>query len=169
MTAVVVQAHPFDESYSAGLAEVATQALRSAGVDPLIVRLGQGGVLDGPMVEQARHLVFVYPTWWGTVPAMLFGPLTELLAPWVDGDAPGSTSPLRGVQRLTVITTYGGSRTINLLQGEAGRHFWKRTVVGLCAPGAEHDVLAFYDVVHANEDQLARFADRVRRALSASA
>ena len=133
------------------------------------MRLGQGGVLDRATVERAHHLVVVYPTWWGTVPAMLLGPLTDLLAPWVDGGEPGSTSPLRAVQRLTVITTHGGSRIINLLQGEAGRHFWKRTVVGLCAADADLEVLALYGIVDAGEARLARFVDRVRAVLSATA
>lgn len=154
---------------STALLEAAVEGLRRRAVEPTVVRLGHGDVLDASTVESAEHLVFVYPTWWGGVPAMLLGPLHDLLGPWVDGDEAGSTSPLRSVQRLSVVTSYGGSRLINLAQGEAARHFWKRTVIRLCAPGAIHEVLALYGIVNASESELGAFLDRVRSKLSASA
>ena len=53
MTTVVVQAHPFEESYNTAMLEAAIEGLRAAGVDPKVVRLNQGAKLDASTVESA--------------------------------------------------------------------------------------------------------------------
>ena len=70
--------------------------------------------------------------------------LATIVGSMVSGDP--ATSPLRSVQRLTVVTSHGSSKLVNVLQGEPGRQLWKRTVLGLCAPNAAFDWISLYKI-----------------------
>lgn len=146
MTILVVQAHPLDESYNAALLDAVAAGLRDAGEQNQVVRLSRGDALTAATFAGVTHAIFIYPTWFGALPAMLLAPLAEVLGPWVDGDQPPATGPLRAVDRLTVITSHGSSRLVNLMQGEPGRHFWKRTALPQCAPGATFTWKPLYKV-----------------------
>ena len=107
MRVVVVVAHPDPDSFTHAIASTAAAALSKAGHQTTVVDLygegfrvamskgewlayhGDRPILD-PMVErhaeiikQAEALVFVYPTWWSTMPAILKGWLERVLVPGV--------------------------------------------------------------------------------------
>merc|ERR1712061_35248 len=73
-------------------------------------------------------VVFVYPTWWFNLPAMLKGWLDRTLLPGPDGawdfpgpgDSIGLVPKLNNVTRIAGVTTYGASRSITLLAGDNG-------------------------------------------------
>ena len=161
MNTVVVQAHPLDDSYSVALLEATLKGLRAKAVEPSVIRISEGSVLDESAVRAAEHLVVVYPTWWGSTPAMLLGPLVDLLGPWVDDARELATSPLRTVQRLTVVTSHGSSRWVNQLQGEPGRRLWARTVLGLCADSASFEWVSLYKIDRLDLAARTQFLDHV--------
>lgn len=89
---LVILGHPTRDSLCGALAEAYVQAAMEAGSEVRLTRLGElefDPVLhDGyqhtqplePCLQSAqadvlwaRHLVFVYPTWWGAMPALLKG------------------------------------------------------------------------------------------------
>lgn len=144
MATLIVQAHPLEDSFSAALCDAAAAQAQSTDPATTTIRLGQGDHLDVDMFTGVTNLVMVYPTWWGSLPAMLLGSLETSLGPWIDGGAPLAKSPLRSVKQLTVITTHGSSRLVNRLQGEPGMQFWKRTVLGLCSKKAHFSWQALY-------------------------
>jgi putative NADPH-quinone reductase len=97
---LVLDAHPNPASLCAGLASACVEAATAAGAPVRRINLrdlkfdpnlhhGYGGdqelepdLLDAQAaIRDARHLVFVYPTWWGTFPALLKGFLDRALLP----------------------------------------------------------------------------------------
>jgi len=97
-TMLVVLGHPRHDSLCGALAEAYADGAREAGAQVQLLRLGEldfDPVLrsvkagDQPLepalvaaqqaIAQARHLVFAYPVWWGTMPALLKGFLDRVL------------------------------------------------------------------------------------------
>lgn len=153
MTTLVVQAHPLEDSFNAALLD----AVVAHAPDARVVRLGQGERWTSYACIDVTNLVVVYPTWWGSLPAMLLEALGDLIGPWVDGDQVAATSPLRTVESVTVVTTHGSSKLINVLQGEPGLQLWKHTVVPLCAPGASFRWQSLYKIDRCTASERADF------------
>jgi putative NADPH-quinone reductase len=146
--ALVVHAHPDPDSYSRALRDRAVAGLGRGGWHVDVVDLYASGfrpamsleerrayhgpepVLDPAVQEQvalvqrARALVFVYPTWWWGVPAVLKGWLERVLVPGVGFvfDARHHVRPgLTHVDRLVGISTYGARRAEMAFFNDAGR------------------------------------------------
>ena len=136
------------------------ETLERAGHDVRIVRLTQGESIDGAGVSGAEGLVFVYPTWWGGLPAPMLNWVQRELAAWIDGAADRATSPLRTVRHLVAVTTHGSSNWVNRLQGEPGRHLLRRSIARLCAPGTRLRWVALYGVDQSSPAEVAAFVDR---------
>lgn len=97
---VVILGHPDSDSYCAALAQTYVSSATKAGHNATLFVLGdmefdpilrQGYKQVQPLepdllalkaaIERAQHLVFVYPTWWGTMPALLKGMFDRLFVP----------------------------------------------------------------------------------------
>jgi putative NADPH-quinone reductase len=196
MRALVVHAHPSDESFSAALFAAATGALRAAGHDVATIDLHAEGFRavmsaderrayhsDQPILDPAvaRHaelvrwadtLVFVYPTWWMGVPAVLKGWLERVLVPGVafhlDGRTHRVTSELRHVRRIIGITTYGASWPAVKLYHDAGRRTLLRALAMLCRRPCRRTWVALYRVGTTSPAERAAFIERVERRLRSS-
>lgn len=146
MSTLVLQSHPLEDSYNVALLDKVVELAPQARV----LRLAQGDRLTPYACIGVSRLIAVYPTWWGSLPAHMLAAVQELLSPWVDGYEQAATSPLRSVTSLTVVTSHGSSKLINVLQGEPGLHLWKRTVLPLCAPGATFSWQSLYKIDRAS-------------------
>ena len=68
-----------------------------------------------PVSEQVEHLkwaeavVFIYPTWWYGLPAMLKGWLERVLVPGFAFPERGSVPKLKHITRVIVLTTCGAT------------------------------------------------------------
>lgn len=170
---LVVYCHPYPDSLIgaardrvlAGLAaaehEVRVLDLYAEGFDPAFSAWEREHHHDSPDTKPAitahvdalrwcERLVLVYPTWWSAQPAMLKGWIDRV---WIDGVAwhlpPGANriEPLlRNIRRITVVTTHGSSRLVNLAQGDAGRHLVQRSLRFLCSRTTRVTWLALYGV-----------------------
>lgn len=97
---LVILGHPRRDSYNAGLAESYVQGARAAGADVEYLRVADLSFdlhvqVPAPqdqfeevdirearrLVKWADHLVFVYPTWWGSMPALLKGFIDRVFVP----------------------------------------------------------------------------------------
>ena len=97
---LVVLGHPSGNSLCAALAQSYAQAARQAGHDVRELHLGEmnfdlslrhGYQRDLPLepvlaaaqqdIEWAQHICWVYPVWWGSIPALLKGFLDRVLLP----------------------------------------------------------------------------------------
>ena len=167
METTVVHYHPVDTSYSAALRRAVCESLEGRGVNYRLVELERGETADRARLAATEHLIVVYPTWWGGLPARLLDWLQTTLGPDIDGPPPAdSASALARVRRLTVVATHGSGRLKNTVQGEPGRKLWERTVMALCPPGAAFEWVALYDLDRLDRAGLERFVEKVRAAVA---
>lgn len=140
----MVQAHPAENSFNRAIFDEVLAALKQRQRAVATVHISAGDELTSNELGSIEHLIAIYPTWYGSLPAVFLEAMAKLVGPWVDGDEPVETSPLHQVQKLKVICTHGSSKLVNVLQGEPGMQLWKRTVLPLCAPGAAFGWKALY-------------------------
>ncbi len=143
---MVLQAHPLDDSYNMAVLGAVTAPLGGIGAGYALHRFYPDGHPPAELLSRCEHLIVVAPTWWGAMPAIVLEWIQHELGPWIDAGASRSTSPLRSVDRLSIVTSHGSSKLVNMLQGEPGRHLWKRSVLPLCAPDATFDWIALYKI-----------------------
>ena len=156
MRALVVIAHPCTDSFSHAAAARAVEGLTAAGHQVDTIDLYAEGyraamsyeermayesgdpILD-PQVEEhvallqaAQILVFVYPTWWSSMPAILKGWLERTMVPGVGfrfDEKSGKVKPgLKHVKRIVGISTYGSPRPAVWLVNDNGRRTLMRTL-----------------------------------------
>jgi len=148
MRAVVVLCHPAEHGFTRSAGAAAVRGLRRAGHEVVVLDLygmgfqpamsaaeyhayhGDKPVID-PLVaesvsaiQQAEMLVFAYPTWWSSVPAMLKGWLEKTMVPgvaFVFNDANKVRPGLRNVRRIVGITSYGSRRMYVKAVNDNGR------------------------------------------------
>jgi NAD(P)H dehydrogenase (quinone) len=181
MRMLLVHAHPSPDSCNAALCRRAVEALLDGGhvIDLLDLHASGFGAAGADVLADHRRrvaaadgLVFVHPTWWGGQPAILKRWFDEVLCEGVAHrlDARGRRrSLLRHIRVLVVVTTYGSSRWVNLLEGEPGRLTVRRGLRGLLSWRARSRWLACYRMDTAGDEVRRRFLDRVGRELAAIA
>ena len=150
---LLVVAHPDAGSFTHACAAAAVSGLDAAGhhVDVLdLCALGVNAAMsaaeravyetDSPLIDpmlvdhadlvrRADALVFAYPTWWSSLPAVLKGWLDRVMAPGVAFvfDERRIVSPgLRHVRHIVGLTTYGSPRVYVRLVNDNGRRILTR-------------------------------------------
>ncbi|MGE7418744.1 NAD(P)H-dependent oxidoreductase, partial [Methylobacterium tarhaniae] len=120
-------------------------------------------------LRNAEALVFVYPTWWFGMPAMLKGWIDRI---WLPGIAfrlggPNVLQPLlTHIRSITVVTTYGSPRWLLWLVGWPDWRLFRRGIRTLCAPRCRLNWLALTNMDGCTLDARQRFIARVRRRLA---
>ena len=192
MEVVVVLAHPNDDSWNHEIASCACDALRRAGHLVHLLDLYALGftaamtederrayhtsvpVLDpmvadhAALVRAADALVFIYPTWWSAMPAILKGWLERVLVPGVAFrfDERGKVRPgLKNVRQLVGISTYGSPWTYVKVMNDNGRRTLLRTVRLNTGLRTRTKWFGFYRSDTANADDRQRFLERVERGM----
>ena len=194
MQALVVVAHPCDDSFTHAAAERAVAGLRDGGHAVEVVDLyaigfrvamstaereayeGETPLIDEHTREHARLvgwadcLVFVYPTWWSGQPAMLKGWLERVMVPgvaFVFDERNGKVRPgLRRVRRLVGITSYGSSRSVVKIINDNGRRTIMRALRMACGLRTRTTWLGLYGIDTANESRRKQFLDRVETTMA---
>ncbi len=99
-------------------------------------------------IKWADMLVFVYPTWWFGLPAMLKGWLDRVWVPHETFILPaedGRIEPaMTHIKKIACITTCGASWWVSKLVGEPGRRTILRGIKALCDPKCRTLYLAHY-------------------------
>ncbi len=189
MRVLLVSCHPRSDSFTGYLADRARNGLVRAGHEVTHLDLYAAGfraamsreerqayhgdqpVLD-PMVAEhiealraAETLVFVYPTWWAGLPAMLKGWLERVMVPGVGfrfDEKTGKARPnLTTVRRVVGISTYGSPRWYVKLIQDNGRRTLMRALRLSCGLPTRGDWHAFYAIDSSTEEERIAFADRV--------
>jgi putative NADPH-quinone reductase len=134
MNALVVYCHPVEGSFCSAMRDAAVTGLRSAGHEVNVIDLAaeqfnpvmstsewntyrQGnGVIpaglerDVSLVKSAEIIVFVYPTWWGGLPAQLKGWLERVMLPgtaFVFNENNKVRPGLTNIRRIHIASTFG--------------------------------------------------------------
>ena len=192
--AAVIVAHPCADSLTHALAERARTGLTAAGHDVTTVdlyALGFGAAMtptereryhgDDPIVDplvaeqaelvtSAEALVFVYPTWWSGLPAILKGWLERVMVPgvgFVFDERTGKVRPGLGqVRHIVGVSTYGSPRVSVGLVNDNGRRTLTRALRMSCGIRARPHWHGLYGVDTATPDRIEEFAASVERAMT---
>jgi NAD(P)H dehydrogenase (quinone) len=188
MRFLVLYAHPVADSFGAavhravldGLAEAGHQIddcdLYAENFQPVLTEderrayhnVGANIATVLPYAERllrAEGVVFVYPTWWYGMPAMLRGYIDRVWLPGVAFELiNGRTRPLlQQLQRYAVVTTYGSPWWLNkFIVADPNRHAMMRGMRLLASRHARTLWLAIYGMDDASEAKRRRFLERVR-------
>lgn len=192
MKILVVYCHPRADSYAAALRDAVctTLAARGHAVDLLdlyaegfrpVMDADERGRYNDPAVNRqgiedqierllrAEALVFVYPTWWYGMPAMLKGWFDRVWAPGVVFDINGGVIRplLTGVRHVAAVTTMGAPWWFAWFMGHPGRMFLSRGVRAVCGRGCRFTWLAHDRMDSSTPETRARFLAKVRRTFEA--
>ncbi len=180
---LVILAHPRKESLCGGLARRYADAAREAGgrvrsldladlpFDPV---LHEGylrpqeweATLDAAWMDVtwAQHLVFVYPNWWGTFPALLKGFFDRVFLPGkafkYRPDSPMWDKLLTGRSARVLVTMDSPPWYYRFLIGAPGDKQIKRSVLGFCGIAPVH-ISHFGSVRNSTAEQRGRWLDKV--------
>lgn len=194
MRALVVLAHPNPDSFAHELARRAHAGLIAGGHEAVLVDLhaigftaamsaaereayhGTEPILDplvrthAELVTSVDTLVFVYPTWWSGLPAMLKGWLERVMVPGVGfrfDERSGKVRPgLTNVRRIMGISTYGSPRWYVRLINDNGRRTLMRALRLSTGLRTTRTWMALYAIDTTSEAQRIEFAARVERTMS---
>lgn len=193
MRALVVYCHPRPESFTAAVRDTVLEQLRAAGAeirlsdlyargfDPALSNAEHAGYLDCPAnrapveqdcqdLEWADTLIFIYPTWWYGLPAVLKGWLDRTLLPDVAFHMPkaeGETISrgLTNITRLGVFTTCGASRLLTWFVGAPGKRTLLRGLGLTCAPRVRKAFTAHYLMDSSTPQSRAKHLERVAKVI----
>ncbi|MEM9708153.1 MAG: NAD(P)H-dependent oxidoreductase [Pseudomonadota bacterium] len=193
MRALLIYCHPRPESFTAAIRDLVAEKLDAAGAEVRILDLYRRGfdpvltaaeletyeneaINTAPVAEDVAHLrwcdtlIFVYPTWWYGLPALLKGWLDRVLVPGVAFFMPNQENStirpgLSHIRRLAVFTTCGASFWLTRYVGAPGKRTLLRGVGVLCAPHCRKAFAAHYLMDSSSpatrEKHLARVAKRM--------
>ena len=193
MNALVILAHPCRDSFNHAVAAAVERGLTSAGhVVERIDLYAEGFVAamsldehrayhsDEPVVDghvrdhvdrllAADTLVFVYPTWWSGLPAVLHGWLQRVMVQGVafDFDEQGKVTPgLTNVRRIVGVSTYGSPRWYVKGVNDNGRRVLTRALRMSCGWRTRCGWLALYSMDTTTDDDRRRFLTRVEQQMA---
>lgn len=192
MHVVVVIAHPDPNSFSHAIASTARAALEEGGHGVTLLDLyaedfrtamsrdertayhSDRPILDpvverhAAIVKRADALVFIFPTWWSTMPAILKGWLERVMVPGVGFVFDERHHVRRGlthVHRVVGISTYGSPWLYVKLLRDNGRRTVLRALRLNTAVVTRRSWLGLYKMDTRTVEQRAAFLRRVDRKL----
>ena len=192
--AAVVLAHPRADSYAHALAQRAVDGLQAAGHRVDVIDLyadgfraamseaereayhGDQPILD-PLVQTSADLVrsvdaliFIYPTWWSGLPAILKGWMERVMVPGVGftfEERTGKVRPgLTNVRHLIGISTYGSPKSIVRVVNDNGRRTIMRALRLSCGFGVRTRWHGLYAIDTSTVVQRAEFAAHIERSMT---
>ncbi|TIW45597.1 MAG: NAD(P)H-dependent oxidoreductase [Mesorhizobium sp.] len=192
MRVLVVYCHPVPESFCASIRDSAIEVLKARGWEVRLLDLyaenfdpvmgcgerrsynehaPQDPALK-PHIENlnwAQAILFIYPTWWYGLPAMLKGWLDRVWATDVAFRLLAGNrriqSLMRHVTKIGVITTCGAPTWWSVVVGQPGRRTILRGMRALCATRCRTFFLAHYLMDSSTPRTRAAFLEKVRTKL----
>jgi len=193
MRFLVVYCHPVPESFCAAVRDAAIEAIKAKGGEVRLIDLygerfdpvmqsdehrtyNDRAPVDPALASHIEHLrwaeavLFVYPTWWYGLPAMLKGWFDRVWAKDIAFglEEGGRITPLMThIQKLGIVTTCGAPRWWLFLMGHPGRKTILRGIRALCARRCKTLFLAHYLMDASTPQTRAAFLGEVRRRVKA--
>lgn len=181
----VILGHPDSTSLCGAIADRYAAAARAAGHQVRLFRLGEAEFdpvlrhgyqrrqeLEPALVEireaisWAQHLVFVYPIWWGSIPALLKGMFDRLFLPGYAfkyrKDSPWWDRLLTGRSAHAIVTMDTPPWYYRLIYTMPGHHQMKKTILEFCGIKPVR-ITSFGPVRQASEARMAQWLQRVER------
>ncbi len=192
MKILLVYSHPVAESFNAAIRDTAFESLKKSGHEVKLLDLyaedfnpvmhaqerrdyhtrdlNEAPVRDHiELLRWAEGLLFVYPTWWYGLPAMLKGWLDRVWVPHVTFSMPEDNTPIRPlmthIRFLGAVTTCGAPWWWSKLVGEPGRRTIFRGIGALCAKRCRKFWLAHYKMDASTDASRTRFLNELESKL----
>lgn len=193
MKTLVIYCNPNPNSYCAALRDAAVRGLVAAGHEVNVVDLyaenftpvispaehrayiDKSPIIDDTVARYAAYLresevlVFVYPTWWATLPAMLKGWIERVFVPGIGFgfDSRGKTEPgLRHIKRIVGVSTYGSPRLYVRAINDGGRRAIRRSLRAATGARIRTNWFPFYGIDGASHDDRAAFLVNLERRMT---
>lgn len=155
MNIAVINGHPDPESFCASLAEAYIKGATTRGASVRTIDLSkikfdpnlkygyrqrmelEQDLLDAQeIIRWADHLVFVYPIWWGTVPAVMKGFFDRVFLPgFAYKSRPNSITIdklLQGKSARLIVTMDAPSWYNRFVYRQAGHNMMKHAILNFC-------------------------------------
>ena len=189
----VIHCHPLTDSYNHALFQtivgtlrhrhevIATDLYRER-FSPAMTEDERRSYYQGPyadaeislLVGQLRRVdgvIFCFPHWWFSMPAMLKGYFDRVWAPGTafahDLDRGRITPLLTHIRLFGVVTSYGSPWWLTrLVMQDPGRKVMMRALKPMCGSGVRSFYLAHYDMDRSTPSSRQAFTDRVRTRIS---
>ena len=193
MKVLVVLAHPNPDSFSHAIVDKASATLAECGHSVSVIDLYAIGyspamtraelaayptstpAIDPMVVEHTRLLqecttsVFVYPTWWSSMPAILKGWIDRTMLPGVAFSVHPETLKLQpgltNVRRLIGISTFGGPRLASLVARDNGSKIVTRSLRAICHRRCRTTWLRMFNIDASTTAERQKFLQRVERTM----
>jgi len=192
MRVLVIFAHPLGDSYAATLRDTVVAALKTGGhtvdlcdlyqenFDPILSAQERRDYENTSKntrpvsrqverLRQAEGIIFVFPSWWYGMPAILKGYFDRVWLPGVAFDfGPQAIRPLlKSIRMFGVVTTTGAPEWFTrIYMGNPSRKVLMRGLARLVAPRAERFWLALYGMENATDAKRTAFIEQVRKRIS---
>lgn len=193
MRAVVVYCHPVEGSFCSSLRDAALRGLHTAGHDVTLIDVAADN-FNPVMSEDEWHLyfqtenhipvdvqsyvaairdaeiiVFVYPTWWSSVPAQLKGWLERVLVPGVGftfTDKNGLRPGLQKLKHIVVVTTFGSPRLYVRFINDNGSRLFHRSLRAASPRLVRRHRLVHYKMDKSTPESRHAFQQRIEKKLA---
>lgn len=194
MKALVVIAHPLEDSLCQHLASKAVESLELQGYQVEVKNLYQQQFepclqtqerqsyyaeqfdqshLEAELAElkQAEHLVLVFPTWWFGFPAILKGWFDRVWAPshaFNHADDLGAITPLlHNLKQVTAITSLGSPWWVDyFVLWKPVHRILKIALLGACTKNCKLKMFSLYKAEEVSQSRAEEFTQRICRYLN---
>ena len=141
-------------------AELAAYPTSTPAIDPMVIEHTR-------LIQECSTIVFVYPTWWSSMPAILKGWIDRTMLPGVAFSVDPQTLKLQpgltNVRRLIGITTFGGPRLASLVVRDNGSKIVTRSLRAVCHRRCRTTWLRMFNVDSSTIAEREKFLRRVER------
>jgi putative NADPH-quinone reductase len=156
----VIDLYGLDYSPTITRAELAAYPTSEPAIDPMVIEHTR-------LIQECSTIVFVYPTWWSSMPAILKGWIDRTMLPGVAFSVDPQTLKLQpgltSVRRLIGITTFGGPRLASFVVRDNGSKIVTRSLRAVCHRRCRTTWLRMFNVDSSTIAQREKFLQRVER------
>jgi len=156
----VIDLYGLDYSPALTRAELSAYPTSEPAIDPMVIEHTR-------LIQECSTIVFVYPTWWSSMPAILKGWIDRTMLPGIAFSVDPQTLKLQpgltNVRRLIGITTFGGPRLASLVVRDNGSKIVTRSLRAVCHRRCRSTWLRMFNVDSSTIVQREKFLRRVER------
>ena len=156
----VIDLYGLDYSPALTRAELAAYPTSEPAIDPLVIEHTR-------LIQECSTIVFVYPTWWSSMPAILKGWIDRTMLPGIAFSVDPQTLKLQpgltNVRRLIGISTFGGPRLASFVVRDNGSKIVTRSLRAICHRRCRTTWLRMFNVDSSTVAQREKFLQRVER------
>ncbi|MCL7489700.1 MAG: NAD(P)H-dependent oxidoreductase [Desulfobulbaceae bacterium] len=193
MKCLVVTTHPLSNSLCKQLAnhvverlaamdhEILVEDLYEEGFEPALTVAERESYYKGSYdftniaeqverLKQAEALILLFPTWWFSFPAMLKGWFDRVWGPGIAYDHADDFGPIKprldNLRKVLVITTLGAPWWVDrFIMRQPVKRVIKVALLGACARKSTLKYFSLYNSEKLDEAQIAKFKEKIDRAL----